>query len=243
MPGAYSPQRTLRPQRWFLAILSVLSGVSGSILPALAQTAGALQLAVHRDWGYGGGEQIQGLFTLEVSGPADLASVTFRIDDQVIGTLMAAPFKLQIDTDRYPLGWHSLSATGQTAAGAALSSPIRRFEFVSASVGFQAGGQIAGSIFGLVAIVFGLVLAVQLLPGLIGRRKTRPLGAPRRYGLKGGCEHCGRWSFVRRAAPEQLAAAERAELRLALPETPVAEESAADRLQRQLDESRYTHDS
>ncbi len=102
---------------------------------------------------------------------------------------------------------------------------------------------------------------------LAGRRRTSlPLGVPRQYSWLGGaicpkcgrpfslhwwalnaslagkldrCEYCGKWSLVRRASREQLAAAEAAELAQAQPETPVAEPNAKEKLKRQLDESRY----
>jgi hypothetical protein len=66
-----------RAQRLLTLIVLVFSVVT----PALAQT-GELQLFVRRNFGYGGGDQIQGSFRMEATGPADLASVTFKVDDQ-----------------------------------------------------------------------------------------------------------------------------------------------------------------
>jgi hypothetical protein len=247
-------------------LAGLLAVLGGAAPPARAQSAPALQLAVHRDWGYGGGDQIQGLFSLEAIGPDDLASATFMIDGQVLATITAAPFKVQFDTGRYPLGWHSLRLTGKTAGGATLSAPDRRLEFVDASVGLATAGRLGGTILGGVAIVFVLVVGLQLFLTRGGKRRTLPLGAARRYGLKGGavcpkcgrpfsihflslnaltgfvdrCDHCGRWGFVRRASPEQLAAAEQAELAMARPAGPLPMESEAEKLKRQLDDSRYS---
>jgi len=246
---------------WFLSTFICLSALSGL---AHAQDD-ELTLYVRRNFGYGGGSQIQGNFRLEVEGPANLVSVTYKIDDLIIATTTEPPFRVDFDTDVYPLGWHDLTAVGQTADGRTLVSKPRRFEFVPASVGYEAAGRIAGAVFAGVAVVFLLVIALQAL--VLGRNRTAlPLGAPRSYGLFGGaicpkcgrpfplhlwglnagagkfdrCDHCGKWSLVRRASPEALRAAEAAELAQSRPETPFAEPSPEARLRRELDETRYT---
>jgi len=232
--------------------------------PALAQTD-TLQLQVHRVFGYGAGDQIQGSFTMTASGPANLASVTFKVDDQVVGTVTAAPFQVAFNTDTYGLGWHNLTAEGQTTGGQKLVSAARRFEFVSAGAGLQATGGFLLPVLGVLALI-----AVAALVGTfvdIRRSKTSPtpLGAPRRYGLLGGaicpkcgrpfsrhwwapnaglgkldrCPHCGRWSVVRSVPLEQLRAAEAAELQQAEAKLPGAELSPEEKLRRQLDDSRY----
>src|SRR5512141_744044 len=92
----------------FIAILACLLVVS----LAAAQTS-QLTLTMSRDWGYGGFHgDIQGLFTMKIKGPADLAKVAFYIDDTVIGEATKAPFNLQFSTDNYPLGVHKLYAVG-----------------------------------------------------------------------------------------------------------------------------------
>ncbi len=265
MTGDYSPRSTLSALRVAYIVLGLLSGLSGSIKTAFAQTNTEFQLAVHRDFGYGGGDQIQGQFTLEAVGPETLTSATFTIDDQLMGTVTTAPFKLPLNTDKYPHGWHTLGLTGKTSDGQTLTAAPKRFEFVDASAGVTAGFQIAVRIIVPVVALLALVLAIQFVPTLLGKRKTLPLGATRRYGLKGGaicpkcgrpfsihltslnaltgyldyCDHCGKWSFIKRATPEQLAEAERAEVKQAVPESPIVEETAEEKLQRQIEESRY----
>jgi hypothetical protein len=231
---------------------------------ALAQTEN-LQLFVRRNFGYGGGDQIQGSFRLEVTGPADLASVTFKVDDQVVGTASAAPFRVDFNTDSYGLGWHTLTAEGRTASGRKLASAPRRFEFVSAAVGWQAAGRIVVPVLGVLALVGVVALVSTVVDIRHGQRSPTPLGAPRRYGLLGGaicpkcgrpfarhwwapnvvagkldrCPHCGRWSTVRAVPLDQLRAAETAELQQAQPAAHAPELSAEDKLRRQLDDSRY----
>ena len=61
-------------------------GLIAAVAAASAQTD-ELVLSVHRIFGYGGGSQIQGHFRLEASGLANLATVTFKIDDTVVATV------------------------------------------------------------------------------------------------------------------------------------------------------------
>ena len=242
----------------------LLCALCGLALPVLAQGE-ELQLAVRRNFGYGGGSQIQGNFRMEIVDPPALASVTFKIDNTVVATVAEPPFRIDFDTDQYPLGWHELTAVGQTSDGRTFNSNTRRFEFVSADAGWAAARNIMIPLFSIVgvAIVFGF--GIQLWASLSGRKSSLPLGAPRNYGLLGGaicpkchrpfslhwwsfnavggkfdrCDHCGKWSLVRRASREKLAEAEAVELAMAQPETPVAEMSAEEKLKRQLDDSRF----
>ena len=59
---------------------------------ALAQDEG-LALKLTRDFGYGSGGQIQGKFSLRVSGPDDIVEVDFIIDGEVVHTAAEAPFR------------------------------------------------------------------------------------------------------------------------------------------------------
>lgn len=224
-----------------------------------------LKLEVHRTFGYGNGDQIQGHFTLVATG-LELKSATFLIDTDVIGTTTSAPFQVTMDTDNYPHGFHTLTVTAETTDGQTFTSQPHRYEFVDASVANFDVVRIVGPIF---AVVFGIILVsfgIQFLPSLMGKRKTLPLGATRSYGLKGGaicpkcgrpfglhfmsvnlltgyydyCDHCGKWSFVQRATPAQLAAAEQAELKQAVPDSPITPETPEQKLRRQIEDSRYT---
>jgi hypothetical protein len=104
---------------------------------AYAQDGEELRLRLNRDFGYSaiGSGQIQGTFSMIVSGPEDLSRVVFYLDDQVLDEVVEAPFRLRFVTDNYALGDHSLSAIGYTADGRELRSNIIRTEFVSASAG------------------------------------------------------------------------------------------------------------
>jgi hypothetical protein len=217
--------------------------------------------------GYSGGSQIRGSFRMEVTGPDNLTSVTFKVDDKEVGTVTTPPFKINFNTSDYPLGWHDLSAVGQTADGRTLASKVRRFEFVSSEEEWAAAGRIMIPIFGLLGVVLLIALGVPLLLTLAGKKTTVPLGAARNYGVMGGaicpkcgrpfaihwwgfnvsfagkfdrCDHCGKWSFARRVSVEKLREAEAAELKMAQPETPIPEASPEEKLKQQLDASRFT---
>ncbi len=249
-----------------LALLQAATfcALCGLALPVLAQNA-ELQLAVRRNFGYGGGSQIQGNFRMEIVDPPALSLVTFKIDEAVVAAMTAPPFRIDFETDTYSLGWHELTATGQAPDGQTLNSNVRRFEFVSAEAGWAVARDIMIPLFGVVGAAIVIGVGIQLWASRSGRKSSLPLGASRKYGWLGGaicsqcsrpfslhwwglnaiggkfdrCDHCGQWSLVRRLSREKLAEAEAAELNMAQPETPVVEMTAEEKLRRQLDESRF----
>jgi len=253
------------PSKAFRLILFAALGVLCVSARAYAQES-ELTIFVRKNMGYNNGSQIQGSFRIEATGPDKLTSVTFKIDDAVVGAATEPPFKINFDTGDYPLGWRTLTAEGTTADGRRLVSAPRRFEFVSAQQGFETVGKIIAPLFALIALGMFLSLAViPFLQSFLGQKATLPLGAPRNYGWLGGalcpkcgrpfplhwwsfklgfarydrCDHCGRWSLVRRANREALAEAEAAEGRGRQPPPPTAGPSAEEKLKRQLDESRF----
>jgi hypothetical protein len=220
-----------------------------------------LTLRLSRDWGYGGlNGDIQGTFSMKVSGPANLARVEFYIDDAKIGEAASAPFSLQFLTDHYPLGAHSMRAVGYTSDGRELHSQAINATFVSASAGNKA---LVSIIVPLLVIIVGAVLLAFVVSIVTGRKaKNLPAGTPRQYPLGGGicpkckrpfafhlfglnllagkldrCPYCGRWGVVKRAPLGQLRAAEQAELEAAQEQIPEASEEEA--LKIELDDSKY----
>ena len=232
-------------------------------VPALAQTA-ELQLSVRKNSGFNNGSQIQGSFRVQATGPANLASVTFTLDGQTLAEVTASPFTFDFKTDNFAPGWHTLGASGRTSDGQTLTAAERRYEFLSAA---QARSSLT-KLLAIVGLVLVVGLGAQLFVGLRGgrSRSALPLGASRSYGTWGGaicpkcqrpfsihwwgfnalpgqrydrCDHCGRWSLVRRASPQQLAEAEAAELKYAQPTAPQHELSPEEKLKRDLDSSRF----
>jgi hypothetical protein len=244
-----------------LAALSIW--ISGAI-PVQAQDGEEITISLKRDFGFALGGQIQGTFTIRASGPPDLSRVIFMIDSQPLGEITGPPFQNRFNTGSYELGNHTLNAVGYTQDGRELHSQLLLVQFVSPDRGWQTALRI---VLPLLVVILGAVLLSAVFPFLLGRPKPKelPLGAPRNYGLAGGticpkcrrpfgmhlyginlilgkwdrCPYCGRWSLVRRTSPQQLAAAEAAELEMAAESgqsTPLSEE---ERLRKSLEDSRF----
>ena len=234
--------------------------------PALAQDQEpSFILSMSRDFGYSSGTgRIQGTFSLKIKGPENLVRVIFLIDGTPINEDTEAPFRYQFNTDSYPLGEHTLTATGFTSDGSELTSNEIRVVFAPA----EEGGKLVLTILvPLFVIIFGLMALSYVVPAILNRGKNKelPLGQPRNYGMLGGaicpkckrpfsltilgirlgfsrlerCPHCGKWSFVRRQSLDILRAAEAAEL----PSDAVTEEiksmTEEERIQKALDDSRF----
>jgi hypothetical protein len=222
-----------------------------------------LSISFSRDFGYSSGTgDIQGTFSMKVSGPADLARVEFYIDDTRIGEDGEAPFRIQFVTDNYPLGMHEMYAVGFSEDGREYRSRVVTANFVTAEEGWQAAGKIA---IPLIAVVFGAILLSVGVPMLMGRGKLQelPLGAERKYGVGGGgicpkcqrpfalplfsmhlgfsklarCPYCCKVGAVRVQPLQKLRQAEQAELEGAKGQAPEA--SAEEKLARELDDSKY----
>jgi len=195
------------PNRLMWALL--VCGVALTLgVPVWAQE-GALRLSCSKQFGFALGGQIQGTFKLTAQGPADLTSVTFRLDDEaravgptILGEvseapfdrLRAGPFSLTFNTDQYPHGRYALSAVGQTASGPTIQSNVLHVEFVSAAAGWQAAGKITVPLLALFGAIMLLATVGPLVLERLGMRPRRPVGAPRNYGPLGGavCPQCGR---------------------------------------------------
>jgi hypothetical protein len=228
-----------------------------------------LVLRLRRNFGYGGSGEIQGLFSMIAEGPNTITRVVFYIDEQAIGEDQEAPFQVQFSTDSYPLGMHSLSATGFTEDGDELRSNIIQMEFVSAEAGWKAGLEIVLPILVILAVVVGLGILVTILTS---RKRMNPApGTPRKYGFSGGsicpkcsrptplhfmglnlgtkkydrCENCGKWSLMHSIPLAKLRQAEAEELTRAALEEDQASANLhrpEEKLRKELDDSRYLDD-
>lgn len=199
------------------------------LLPSqvLAQSE-ELYLRLTRDFGYGAGSQIQGKFSLRVSGPDDIVRVDFMIDGEIVHTATEQPFRYQFHTDDYPSGVHTMTAVGYKADG----TPIYGTEFVRQFLSAdEAKSSTMKFIVPILVIVGIAVLAGAVVPVLMGRGKEFQ---PGKYGAAGGavcprctfpysrnmlapnllvgklqrCPHCGKWAIVPRASQINLDAAE-----------------------------------
>jgi hypothetical protein len=213
-----------------------------------------------RDWGYGGlNGDIAGLFSMHVSGPADLRRVDFYIDNSQIGEVLQAPFSLQFNTDNYPLGIHQLYVIGYSTSGQVYRSNVISGNFVPKQSSLKI-------IIPILVIVVVAILLSALVPFLAnrGKRARIPLGAERKYGAGGGgicpkclrpfalplvsahvgfsklavCPFCGIWSLVRVESINKLNEAEKAELKSEKPEN-IPEASDEEKLRKEIDDSKY----
>ncbi len=249
-------------------LLPLLLAFLLSLIPltsAFAQET-ELQLGLTRDFGYGGmGDDIQGLFSMKIKDPpANLVRVVFMIDNEIMNEDSEAPFNYQFSTDNYPPGIHALSASGYTADGTELRSNEIRVEFLTAEQSQQSVGKI---LIPVAVIVLGSMLFSLVGPYILGGGKltTLPLGEQRDYGLMGGaicpkchrpfkirtlalnivthkldrCPYCGKWGIHLRRSLNELRAAEAAELQMAQPGQVTAPQSEADKLSKDLDDSRF----
>jgi hypothetical protein len=200
-------------------------------MPVLAQDATPeLEIDLNRDFGYGGfGNDIQGTFSIKVTGPDDLVEVQFYIDEILLGTDRETPFKIQFVTDDFDPGVRKLYAVGTTADGTELRSLSITAEFLSSDSAMGKTLNILGPILGFTALA--MVLGA-VIPMLVGKKGGKVIIG--NYGAAGGaicprctfpfsrhifspnllvgklvrCPHCGKLAILPAVSQDALAAAE-----------------------------------
>jgi hypothetical protein len=240
---------------WLLTLINTSSVMAQNEEPDF-------RISLQRNMGYGGfSGDIQGTFTIKAEDMEGLENVIFLLDGEPMAQVNEAPFKFQFHTDNYALGWHTFTAVGTSVDGKVLHSNEIRSEFVTPQKGWKTAGMIAGPVIGVAL----LVALFSFFVPLITRKDERvPIGARRSYGLLGGtictkcgrpfsrhifglnmavgrldrCPYCTKWSIVRRASPQELAAAEAAELNGAGDSDDMGT-SEPDQLRKDLEDSRF----
>jgi len=216
----------------FLVLLAIL----GVVTPARAQAVEELDLSVSRDFGSSDGTgNIQGTFSMKVTGPSNLVKVQYYIDNTMIAEDTEPPFQIQFVTDDYAPGKHTMHATGHTSDGRERRTREMTFNYMTAEESRQRGLRIAMPILALVLI---WVLFTKVVPNLSRGRKKGELLPPggTNYGVIGGticprcahpfarspfspnllvgklvcCPNCGKWFIGRRASIDDLRMAEEA---------------------------------
>ena len=201
----------------------VMAGLLLPLKSGLAQDEASLRLSLLRNFGSSLGGSIAGTFTYRVSGPDDLLRVVFLMDGEPIGEDSEAPFRLQFNTGRYALGPHTMGAVGYTVDGRELQSNVIQREFIS-------NQESSRYLFWILIPILVLAVGGRLFSSWAANRGS---GEPAVSGPLGGavcpqcgrpfalhiwgfnlvmgkydrCPHCGKWSLVRRASPQQLQAA------------------------------------
>ena len=218
-----------------------------------------LEVNFTRDWGYGGfAGDIQGRFSLRVTGPENLVEVRFMIDEQVMATITEPPFNYQFETDSYPPGPHTLTVIGVLSDGSQIMGPAYERIFLSAE---EAKGATLQLIVPMLVGIGIITLLATVVPFVLSRKSPYKF---KDYGIAGGavckrcqlpfsrsifspnmifgkltrCPHCGKWAITPRATPQELEAAERryseGEKKMEL--DPNAQ---AENLRKALDDTRY----
>lgn len=249
-----------------LTTLTSILALTLLLLFAVTATAAAqeeqpeLSIRLNRDWGYGGfHNDIQGKFSIIVTGPENLVQVRFFIDDELIGSTDTAPFEFQFNTGRFDPGIRVIYAVGELADGSELRSADLVREFLSEDEANKKTFDVVLPIL----VVTGIAILASTIPFLFSRKgKLRPIGE---YGPAGGticprcqfpfsrsvlspniftgkierCPHCGKLSIRPRASQADLAAAEE-RLRAARKESGgEIEVDEQDELRRALDDSKF----
>ena len=131
------------------ALVVIIAGVASQIRirkvsgqAATPESVAAYTLNIRRSFGYSAGGNIRGSFRLAVNGPQEnISKVVFLLDRQPIGEVTEPPFQLDIHTQDYPEGSHTLSAEVTTLDGSVQMAPGGTFNFVSASRSMGGGVQ------------------------------------------------------------------------------------------------------
>ncbi len=242
-------------------LIFIIISIAFAPLTYIQQDGSTLTLSIRRDWGYGGfNGEIQGTFSLRVSGPEDLTRVDYFMDESPMASVDTAPFSFQFHTDNLPPGTHIFSAAGFLSDGSEVQSNQISRTIVTSEV---AGEFTRGIIAPILTIVFIAVLLSAVLPLLTGRRGgTFMVG---QYGIAGGavcprcalpysrhylsmnlftgklerCPHCAKWAVVRRASAADWRAAEARYREQEGQGALEAKPDDSEGLRRQLDDSRY----
>lgn len=220
-----------------LSIMCLLIALFFQVNPVHSQQ-GAYEINLRRNFGYGGGVNIRGTFTIHLVGDeTNVKSVSFYIDGERMATISAEPFNYRFHTDDYGFGNRRLWAEVKLQDGKLQRTPEVRYNFISPADERRQVGTLIG---GLVGVVVFTLVVVAIIQTVVFKRRTKQPHKPgqaRNYGLLGPticpkcgrpfprhiwginllvgrldrCEHCGKWVMTVRATPTALSLAEEAE--------------------------------
>jgi hypothetical protein len=251
--------------RRFFALTIILLAILGFVTPARAQAVEELVFNVSRDFGSSDGTgNIQGTFSMNVTGPSNVVKVQFYIDNTLIAEDTEPPFKVQFVTDDYAPGTHTMHAVGFTSDERELRTREMTFNYMTAEESRQRGLRIAMPIIALALI---WVLFSKVVPTLSRGRNNSDLLPPggTNYGVIGGticprcahpfarnlfspnllvgklvcCPNCGKWFIGRRASIDDLRIAEEAVWAQAHGSPQFNEMTDEEKIRKELDDSKY----
>ena len=123
-------------QRACLRIVSL--AVVLSCLVAIVAAKPSLSLSFYKNNGYGMGNDINGLFTVNTQVSADVEYVEFYLDGQLQLNDTAAPFSWPFDTNNYTLGLHTIKVVAYDSPGEQTTAE-RQPNFVEFPIMFVVG--------------------------------------------------------------------------------------------------------
>jgi hypothetical protein len=197
---------------------------------ALAQSEEPeIKLHLRRTFGYQSGSNIQGRFSLQISGEDEITGVDYLIDDEIMASLSEPPFEISFSTSSYLAGEHFLQAVATNLEGEQLDSQIIRLTFITAEQSWKSAGRIvAWILIGALIIMFVGIFGVGWLSRGRGRFEAGVYSAvggavctrcklpfSRHFlspnlllGKLERCPHCGLIAIVPRASRASLELAE-----------------------------------
>jgi hypothetical protein len=129
----------------------------------LADAQPALLLDLNRDYGFGMGNDIAGLFTLKADASSNTSYVEFYLDNQLQQNDTAAPYSWQFNTNNCTLGEHTLKAVAYDGAGESQTKEITR-NFVEDST---------NNILLVTIVIAVVVTAIAVVVAVYRIRKTK----------------------------------------------------------------------
>lgn len=238
----------------------------GAAAPAFAQSE-AYTVHLQRNFGYGGGADIRGTFTISLIGDETaVREVVFLIDGETMASVSEAPFKFRFQTDDYGFGTHRMWAEYTLDDGTSGRTSALQYHFVSPEAERE---QVTTILLGIGGAIMVTLLIVALVQGVVfkGKGSRHQPGEPRRYGMMGGticpkcgrpfsrhlwgmnllvgrldrCDNCGKWVMTVRSTPAALQAAEeREQAEVAVDESKLTD--AGPDQEQLLDDTRYVDD-
>ncbi len=113
------------------AVMLVFTLLGAAVTPARAQNTD-YGIRLVRNFGYGGGANIRGTFTISLTGDeTQVEKVSFLIDGSSIAVIDTPPFKFQFQTDDYGVGTHLLTAEYTLNDGTTALTSSLQYNFVS----------------------------------------------------------------------------------------------------------------
>ncbi len=113
----------MRTKYWELLLLVCVFAV---LAVPLAQAKPSIDFTFRKDNGYGIGNSIGGLWTVQANVSADVQYVEFFLDGQLVQNDTSTPFSWQFDTSNYSPGSHAIKAVAYDSAGETAFLQIER---------------------------------------------------------------------------------------------------------------------